>query len=143
VALRLIVIDLTNGWLTDDEMKTSRAGAGEMLESLSAQYRLAAFVETTGTGLALRGRLEDLGLGGFFETVATSGDVGAVLSPAAVRKIATTVGTPATEIGVISSLSEVVDTLQMAGVVALLAEPGTPLTDLPEALAWLTAISSN
>jgi FMN phosphatase YigB (HAD superfamily) len=142
VAVRLIIIDLTNGLLTDEEMGAARAGASEMLEGLSRLYRLAAFADTPISGPDVRSRLEDLRLGGFFETVITSGDLGAALSPSVFHHVVSTVGTPPAQAAVISSQVEVVETLQMAGVVVLPAERGQPLTDLPEALAWVTAISS-
>ncbi len=142
MAVRLIIIDLTNGLLTDQEMTGPRTGAGEMLEALCRQYRLAAFTDSPGSGPEFRSRLEELDLGGFFETVTTSADLGAALSPSTVLHIAATVGTPAGQTAVISVRPQIVDDLQMAGIVALLAERGTPVTDLPQALAWMTAISS-
>jgi hypothetical protein len=56
--------------------------------------------------------------------------------------VAAIVGTPTAEVAVISTSPDAVESLQMEGVVALLAEPATPVTDLPQALAWVTAISS-
>ena len=140
--MRLVIIDLTNGLLTDEEMATARTGAGEMLEALARRYRLAAFADTPASGPAIRSRLEELQLGSFFDTVITSGDIGAALSPSTFHQLVAIVGTPAAQTAVISNQFDVVDTLQMAGVVVLPAERGQPLTDLPEALAWVTAISS-
>jgi FMN phosphatase YigB (HAD superfamily) len=142
VAVRLIIIDLTSGLLTNEEMTAAREGAAEMLKSLSRQYRQAAFVDAPATGLELRNQLEDSGLGGFFERVITSADVGGTLSPAIFRRVAAAVGIPAGQAAVISTQLKVVENLQMAGIVALHAERGRPLSELPEALAWMTAISS-
>lgn len=140
--MRLVIIDLTNGLLADDETQTARDGAAVMLSTLARQYRLIAFVESTNTGIDERGRLEGIGLGGFFETVATSADLQQSLSAASVRRIAGAIGISAGQTAAISNRLEVVDRLQMAGVVALRAERGQKLTELPEALAWITAISS-
>ncbi|MDH3398167.1 MAG: hypothetical protein OEM81_10095 [Acidimicrobiia bacterium] len=140
--MRLIIVDLTNGLLFDEDTKVARAGAGDVLRALSRQYRLVAFLDTSRTGLELRGRLEEAGLGGFFEMVSTSADLGGGLSPSVVDSLTAGFGIPAGHVAVISNQGDVVDTLQMAGVVALLAEPDRPLSDLPEALAWLTAVSS-
>ena len=142
IAVRLVIIDLTNGLLAEDDAQTARKGAAEMLRSLAEQYRLIAFIESAGSGLEERGRLEELGLAGFFETVTTSADLDQPLSPAAIRRIASALGTPATQAAAISKRLEVVNRLHMDGVVALLAERGQLLTELPEALAWVTAISS-
>ena len=142
MAVRLVIIDLTNGLLADDDTQTARDGADVMLRSLARQYRLIAFVESTRTGFEERGRLEELGLGGFFETVTTTADLQRSLSAAAVRRIAGAIGIPAGEAAAISKRLEVVNRLQMAGIVALHAERGQKLAELPEALAWITAISS-
>lgn len=138
----MVIIDLTNGLLADDDAPTAREGAAVMLRSLTRQYRLAAFAESTDSGLDERGRLEELGLGGFFEMVTTSADLQQSLSAPAVRRIAAAIGISAGQVSAISNRLEVVNRLQMAGVVALHAERGQRLIELPEALAWVTAISS-
>ena len=142
MVVRLIIIDLTQGLLTNEGLTAAREGAAEMLKSLSRQYRQAAFVDAPATGLELRNQLEDSGLGGFFERVITSADVGGTLSPAIFRRVAAAVGIPAGQAAVISSQLNIVENLQMAGIVALHAERGRPLSELPEALAWVMAVSS-
>ena len=138
----MVVLDLTGGLLTDADMKRLRTGTTEMLDGLARQYRLVAFADVPGSGVELRSRLEDLDLGPFFETVATPEDLGENLSPAAISTVAALVGTRPDEVAVIGSRAQVIERLQMAGVVALLAEPDVPVTDLPQALAWVAAISS-
>ena len=140
--MRLIIIDLTNNLLTDEESEAPRRGAGEMLRSLARRYRLAAFADTARSGPEVRSRLHDVGLGAFFQTVTTSADLGAPLSVSAVRHMAAIAGAPAGHVAVISNNLPVVDSLQLAGVVAVPAERNRPVTDLPEALAWMIAINS-
>jgi hypothetical protein len=140
--VRLVIIDLTNGLLTDDTLTAARHGAQDALQALSRQYRLVAFVDEAATGVALRDLLEGSGLSSYFKTVITSADAGDALSAAMVRRIAGTTGTPLRETAVICSLPDVAETLQMAGILTLLAEPERPLSTLPEALAWVAAVSS-
>ena len=140
--MRLIIVDLTNGLLTDGKLTAARPGAGEALHALSRRYRLAAFVDTDATGLTLRGTLESSGLGTHFETITTSADTGDTLSPVTVHQVAAANGIPTRQTAVISNRANIAETLQMAGIVTLLAGRSQPPSELPEALAWVTAVSS-
>jgi FMN phosphatase YigB (HAD superfamily) len=139
--VRLIIIDLTNGLLTDREMSTAREGAGEVLVSLARRHRLAAFADSSFSGVAVRSLLEACGLGSHFETVTTSADVGDLLSPAIVRRVAGAIGVAPHHVAVVCNQPSIAEGLQMEGIVTLLAQRDRPLTELPEALAWMTALS--
>ena len=140
--MRLVIIDLTNGLLTNDTLTVALPGARDSLQALSRQYRLVAFVDEVATGVSLRDLLESSGLGSFFETVVTSADAGDSLSVSTVQRIAAATGIPLRQVAVICDVPDVAEALQMTGIVTLLTDRGRPLSDLPEALAWVTAVSS-
>lgn len=139
--MRLIVIDLTNGLLTDRELATARESAKEVVEALARRHRLAAFFESGESGVEVRDKLEACGLGARFETVTTSADIGEDLTPDVVQRIAGAIGVAAHHTAVVSNRPAVAEQLQMEGIVALVAEWDRPLSELPESLAWMTALT--
>jgi beta-phosphoglucomutase-like phosphatase (HAD superfamily) len=139
--VRLIIIDLTNGLLTDRELTAARESAQEVLEALARRHRLAAFTESSESGVVVRDILEACGLAAFFETVTTSADIGEDLTPEVVRRIAGAISVAAHHTAVVTNRPAVAELLQMEGIVALLAEWDRPLSGLPESLAWMTALS--
>jgi hypothetical protein len=139
--VRLIIIDLTNGLLTDRDLATARESAQEVLEALARRHRLAAFTDSRESGVVVRDILEACGLAAPFETVTTSADIGNDLTPEVVRRIAGAISVVAHHTAVVTNRPAVAELLQMEGIVALLAEWDRPLSELPEALAWMTALS--
>lgn len=140
--MRLIIIDLTNGLLTNRELSTAREGAQEVLQALARRHRLAAFADSSATGVAVRDMLGACGLGSHFETVTTSADTGEGLSLSTVRRVAGAIGIAPRHVAVVCNQPPVAERLQMEGIVTLLAEWDRPLSELPEALAWMTALAS-
>ncbi len=139
----LVVIDITSGFLVSEDPVEARAGTGEMLETLARRYRLGAFVDSPDSGLTWRTRLDEAGIGTFFESVGTSADFGGPLSSRVLHEFAGATGTEAQHTVVITLRRQVAEDLERSDEIALLGDPLEPPTDIPEKMAWITAIRSD
>ena len=140
--MRLVIIDLTNGLLTNRDVTAARESAQEVLHALARRHRLTAFFDSDDSGERIRNSLEACGLAANFETVTTSCDINDELTQATVRYIAEAAGVATHHTAVVTNRPSVAEHLQSEGIVTLLAEWDRPLAELPESLAWVAALSS-
>ncbi len=90
--------------------------AGEMLEQVFPDFRIAGLSDGDHTGLDLRRALEDAELDGYFDFIGTSAEFGPVVSPRVVRRLTRVLGFPAEQVVLVTARRGLADALQRAGV---------------------------
>ena len=113
------------------------APAGEMLEAIFPDFRIAGLGDGDHTGLDLRRALEDAELDGFFDFIGTSAEFGPVVSPRVVRRLARVLGFPVEQVVVVTARPELADALQAAGLAVVHVEGTEGMAAVPQALEAL------
>jgi FMN phosphatase YigB (HAD superfamily) len=113
------------------------AAAGEMLEQVFPDFRIAGISDGDHTGLDLRRALEDTELDGFFDFIGTSAEFGPVVSPRVVRRLARALGFPVEQVVLVTARAELADTLQQAGLAVVHVEGSEGVAAIPQALEAL------
>jgi len=140
--VQLVLLDLVPLLLSweksaSGEGPTVPASAGEMLEAVFPDFRIAGLGDGDHTGLDLRRALEDAELDGFFDFVGTSAEFGPVVSPRVVRRLARVLGFPAEQVVVVTARTELADALQAAGLAVIHVEGDEGVAAIPQALEAL------
>jgi FMN phosphatase YigB (HAD superfamily) len=110
------------------------ASAGEMLEAVFPDFRIAGLGDGDRTGLDLRRALEDAELDGFFDFVGTSAEFGPVVSPRVVRRLARALGFSPEQVVVVTARAELADALQANGLAVVHVEGEEGVAAIPQAL---------
>jgi FMN phosphatase YigB (HAD superfamily) len=110
------------------------ASAGEMLEAVFPDFRIAGLGDGDHTGLDLRRALEDAELDGFFDFVGTSAEFGPVVSPRVVRRLARALGFSPEQVVVVTARAELADALQANGLAVVHVEGEEGVAAIPQAL---------
>jgi hypothetical protein len=139
--VRLVIIDLIPALLSWGGRDLSgdpivAPGAEEAIEHLFSHYRLAAIADAGWSGVELRAVLEDEGLGGLFESVGTSAELGPSVSPRVVRRLASTVGVTGDLVVFVTARDEVADAVAASGI-AVVHTTQDGFVSVPEAIAEL------
>ncbi len=113
------------------------APAGEMLEAIFPDFRIAGLGDGDHTGLDLRRALEDAELDGFFDFIGTSAEFGPVVSPRVVRRLARVLGFPVEQVVVVTARAELAEALQAAGLAVVHVEGAEGIAAVPQALEAL------
>ncbi|HUU61308.1 MAG TPA: hypothetical protein VMX37_02865 [Acidimicrobiia bacterium] len=140
--MQLVILDLVPLLLsweksTPGESPAVPASAGEMLEAVFPDFRIAGLGDGNHTGLDLRRALEDAELDAFFDFVGTSAEFGPVVSPRVVRRLARVLGFPAEQVVVVTARAELAGTLQAAGLAVVQVEGEEGVAAIPQALEAL------
>ena len=115
------------------------ASAGEMLEAVFPDFRIAGLGDGDRTGLDLRRALEDAELDGFFDFVGTSAEFGPVVSPRVVRRLARALGFSPEQVVVVTARAELADALQANGLAVVHVEGEEGVAAIPQALDALSS----
>lgn len=137
VLLDLVPLLLSWEGAAPGESPAVPAAAGEMLEQVFPDFRIAGIGDGDHTGLDLRQALEDAELDGYFDFIGTSAEFGPVVSPRVVRRLARVLGFPVEQVVVVTARAELAEGLQHAGlaVVHVAGEEGVAV--IPQALETL------
>ena len=115
------------------------ASAGEMLEAVFPDFRIAGLGDGDHTGLDLRRALEDAELDGFFDFVGTSAEFGPVVSPRVVRRLARALGFSPEQVVVVTARAELADALQANGLAVVHVEGEEGVAAIPQTLDALSS----
>jgi FMN phosphatase YigB (HAD superfamily) len=113
------------------------AAAGEMLEQVFPDFRIAGISDGDLTGLDLRRALEDAELDGYFDFIGTSAEFGPVVSPRVVRRLGRVLGFPPEQMLVVTARRELAGALQQAGLAVVHVEGAEGVAAIPQALEAL------
>ena len=113
------------------------AAAGEMLEQVFPDFRIAGLSDGDHTGLDLRRALEDAELDGYFDFIGTSAEFGPEVSPRVMRRLARALGFPAEQVVVVTARRELADALQQASLAVVHVEGAEGVAAIPQALEAL------
>lgn len=137
--MHLVLLDLIPlllSWEGSDpgEAPTVPAAAGEMLEQVFPDFRIAGICDGDHTGLDLRRALEDAELDGYFDFVGTSAEFGPEVSPRVVRRLARVLGFPVEQVAVVTARAGLAEALQQAGLAVVHVEGAEGVGAIPQAL---------
>jgi FMN phosphatase YigB (HAD superfamily) len=140
--MQLVILDLVPLLLSWEKSAPGEgpavpASAGEMLEAVFPDFRIAGLGDGNHTGLDLRRALEDAELDGFFDFVGTSAEFGPVVSPRVVRRLARVLGFPAEQVVLVTARAELAGVLQAAGLAVVQVEGEEGVAAIPQALESL------
>jgi FMN phosphatase YigB (HAD superfamily) len=113
------------------------ASAGEMLEQVFPDFRIAGISDGDHTGLDLRRALEDAELDGYFDFIGTSAEFGPAVSVRVVRRLARVLGFPLEQVVVVTARASLADALQQAGLAVIQATGEAGVAAVPQALEAL------
>jgi len=139
VLLDLVPLLLSWEGRTPGESPGVPASAGEMLEAVFPDFRIAGLGDGDRTGLDLRRALEDAELDGFFDFVGTSAEFGPVVSPRVVRRLARALGFSPEQVVVVTARAELAVALQANGLAVVHVEGEEGVAAIPQALDALSS----
>ena len=113
------------------------AAAGEMLEQVFPDFRIAGISDGDHTGLDLRRALEDAELDGYFDFIGTSAEFGPEVSPRVVRRLTRVLGFPAEQVVLVTARRGLADALQQSGLAVVHVEGAEGIAAIPQALEAL------
>jgi len=109
-------------------------GAGEVLEEVFAEFRIAGVGDGTHTGVGLRRALEDAELDAFFDFIGTSAEFGPELTPRVIRRLSRLLGFDPGQVVVLTARPALADSLRRARLAVIHVERPEGLAGVPEAL---------
>jgi len=140
--VHLVLLDLVPMILSWEESGPGEAPAvppkaGEMLEAVFPDFRIAGIGDGDHTGLGLRQALEDAELDGFFDFIGTSAEFGPEVSPRVVRRLTRILGFDLDQVVVITARPALAEALRRARLAVVHVQGSEGVAAIPEALEAL------